>query len=206
MLYMRCMGLEFLKGLVLLENDGGKSEFLHIKYKGKDKLYVPVDQVVYVKKYIGAENPSVNGLHDKSWKRITDKVKKSIELVAKEIYLLNKKRQFLSGFSFKEDTVNQLELESAFPHQLTDDQKKCIDEIKLNMESNLPMERLLCGDVGFGKTEVFLRSIFKAFESKKQVAVLVPTTLLAQQHYVTFLKRFKPFNLKLEVLSRYVSK
>ena len=200
-------GIGVFSGLVRLNLKGQEGEYIHLKYKGKDQVYVPLDQFKRLHKYSGHESePTLNGLHDGAWKKTKQKVKKATAKEAEQIFMLYKIRLMKPGFKYAEDTVKQLELENDFPHELTRDQKKSVHEIKEDMEQTKPMDRLLCGDVGYGKTEVLLRAAFKAVENGKQVAVLVPTTILAEQHYQTFEKRFTKFGYTVDVLSRFKTK
>jgi transcription-repair coupling factor (superfamily II helicase) len=197
-------GVGQYQGLQRLKLGKNESEFLFVKYRGEDKLYVPLDQLHFIHRYSGPDlNPTLNSLHDGAWKKTKAKVKKETEVLAGDIYLLYKLRSEKMGFSFQKDTALQLEFEKAFEHTPTADQACSSQDIKADMESSKPMDRVLCGDVGYGKTEVLIRAAFKACENKKQVAVLVPTTILAHQHFQTFCKRFEGFPYKVEVLSRF---
>ena len=182
-----------------------KKDYMKIVYQGGDNLYVPIDQMDKVQKYIGVEEDKVklNKLGTNEWIRAKAKVKKEIEDMTKDLIELYAKREKVKGYSFSKDTPWQQEFESLFPHQETDDQLKAIEETKQDMESDKVMDRLICGDVGYGKTEVAIRAIFKACMDQKQVAVLVPTTILAQQHYNTFKERFENYPIRVEVLSRF---
>ncbi|WP_024621156.1 transcription-repair coupling factor [Metaclostridioides mangenotii] len=182
-----------------------KKDYMKIVYRGGDNLYVPIDQMDKVQKYIGAEVEKVklNKLGASEWVKAKSKVKKEIEDMTKELVELYAKREKIKGYGFSKDTPWQSEFESLFPYQETDDQLKAIEETKKDMESIKVMDRLICGDVGYGKTEVAIRAIFKACMDQKQVAVLVPTTILAQQHYNTFKERFSSYPLRVEVLSRF---
>lgn len=200
-------GIGVFSGLVRLNLNGQEGEYIHLKYKDKDQVFVPLDQFKRLHKYSGHHSePPLNGLHDGAWKKTKQKVKKATAKEAEHIFMLYKIRLMKPGFRYAEDTVRQLEVENDFPHELTRDQKKSLGEIKADMEHTKPMDRLLCGDVGYGKTEVLLRAAFKAVENKKQVALLVPTTILAEQHYQTFEKRFTKFGYKVDVLSRFKTK
>ena len=200
-------GIGQYKGLVRLTIGAREGEYLHVRYKGEDKLYVPLEQVHLITRYSAADTiPKVNGLHDGVWKKTTAKTKKALEELAHDVYLLHKARQETDGFSFQEDTVWQVDLESRFMHVDTDDQRRVTAEVKRDMESARPMDRLVCGDVGFGKTEILVRAAFKAVENGKQVAVVVPTTILAEQHFRTFSERFAPFPYRVAVLSRFKKK
>ncbi|MGL5313873.1 MAG: transcription-repair coupling factor [Peptostreptococcaceae bacterium] len=182
-----------------------KKDYMKIVYQGGDNLYVPIDQMDKVQKYIGVEEDKVklNKLGTNEWTRAKAKVKKEIEDMTKELIELYARREQIKGYKFSKDTPWQGEFESLFPHQETDDQLKAIEETKKDMESDKVMDRLICGDVGYGKTEVAIRAIFKACMDQKQVAVLVPTTILAQQHYNTFKERFENYPIRVEVLSRF---
>lgn len=182
-----------------------KKDYIKIIYRGGDNLYVPIDQMDKVQKYIGAdiEKVKLNKLGTNEWTRAKAKVKKEIEDMTGELIELYAKREKIKGYKFSKDTPWQNEFESLFPHQETDDQLKAIEDTKKDMESDQVMDRLVCGDVGYGKTEVAIRAIFKAVMDQKQVALLVPTTILAQQHYNTFIERFKDYPIRVEVLSRF---
>ncbi|MDA8277080.1 MAG: transcription-repair coupling factor [Actinomycetota bacterium] len=180
-------------------------DYLEIEYRDSGKLFIPTDQMGALTPYSGGENPTLSRLGGSDWQKTKAKVKASVERVAQELVLLYQKRQASKGFVFAPDNEWQREMEDQFPFTLTRDQAKAIEMVKEDMESERPMDRLICGDVGFGKTEVAIRAAFKATQSSKQVAVLVPTTLLAHQHYVTFSERFAPFPLRVEVVSRFQS-
>lgn len=194
-------------GIEQLKVEGIKKDYLKIKYSGTDLLYVPIDQMDLVQKYIGGEDkaPKLNKLGGAEWRKTKDKVKKSIEDMAKDLLKLYAIRRETKGYAFSKDTQWQKQFEDMFPYEETPDQLRCIEEIKKDMEKDLPMDRLLCGDVGFGKTEVAIRAAFKAIMDGKQVAFLVPTTILAQQHYNTLIDRFKDFPVEIEMLSRFRS-
>ncbi|MDA8195603.1 MAG: transcription-repair coupling factor [Actinomycetota bacterium] len=180
-------------------------DYLEIEYRDSGKLFIPTDQMGALTPYSGGESPTLSRLGGSDWQKTKAKVKASVERVAQELVLLYQKRQASKGFIFAEDNEWQREMEDQFPFTLTRDQAKAIEMVKDDMESERPMDRLICGDVGFGKTEVAIRAAFKATQSSKQVAVLVPTTLLAHQHYATFSERFAPFPLRVEVVSRFQS-
>ncbi len=192
-------------GVETLEAGGVKRDYLHIKYGGDDKLFVPTDQVQFLQKYIGAEGetPRLSKMGGAEWNRAKAKAKASVENIAKDLIKLYAKRRSTPGFAFAEDTPWQREFEDAFPFEETPDQLIAAREIKADMEKPVPMDRLLCGDVGFGKTEVAVRAAFKAVMGGKQVAVLVPTTVLAQQHYQTFTERFLNFGPTVDVVCRF---
>ena len=201
-------GIGVFRGLKKTEASGMVKEFLTIEYKDGDVLYVPVDKLNLVQKYVGAEGspPRIDKLGGTTWKRAKEKVKKGLEKFVKELLELQAKRLSAKGFAFSPDTPWQREFEESFPYEETPDQMKAVEDVKADMESEKPMERLICGDVGFGKTEVAMRAAFKAVVDGKQVAVLVPTTVLAEQHYETFSERFKDYPVNIEVLSRFKSR
>lgn len=192
-------------GVSTLEVNGLFKDYLHIKYAGNDKLYIPTDQIHEVEKYVGGEGkkPKLSSLGGSEWTKIKKKVKKSVQELAKELLDLYAKRNAQKGFSFSPDTPWQKEFEDYFPYELTPDQQKAIEAVKSDMEKGKVMDRLLCGDVGYGKTEVAMRAAFKAIMDGKQVAMLVPTTILTQQHYQTFTERFAPFPVDIRALSRF---
>jgi len=194
-------------GVECLSVAGVQRDYLVIQYAGTDRLYVPTDQVHLLQKYIGAEGtpPRLSRLGGGDWERIKSRVKASVQELARELLSLYAERQALPGHSFSPDTVWQKEFEDAFPYEETSDQRQAIAEVKRDMESPRVMDRLICGDVGYGKTEVALRAAFKAVMDGKQVAVLVPTTVLAQQHFYTFKERFANYPVTVEVLSRFRS-
>lgn len=194
-------------GIENMEVAGIRRDYLAIQYAGEDRLYVPTDQAGLVQKYVGAEGhvPRLNRLGSSEWSRAKRKVKESVRDMAKELLSLYAARKAVPGHAFSKDTVWQREFEDNFPYVETPDQLRAIQEVKADMEKPQPMDRLLCGDVGYGKTEVAMRAAFKAVMDGKQVAVLVPTTVLAQQHFHTFRERFAPFPAKVEVLSRFRS-
>lgn len=184
---------------------GVKRDYLVIRYEGTDRLKVPTDQINLVQKYVGGEGraPRLNRLSGNEWARVKQRVRESVREMAEDLLRLNAARQALEGHAFAPDTVWQREFEEAFPYEETPDQIRAIDDIKRDMERKRPMDRLLCGDVGFGKTEVAVRAVFKAVMDGKQVAVLVPTTILAQQHHLTFQERFQGFPVRIAMLSRF---
>ncbi len=192
-------------GVEKLDAAGIQKDYLLIKYAGEDRLYVPTDQVGQVQKYLGSEGaaPKLNKLGGNEWARVKNRVKESVQEMARELINLYAARQALRGHAFGPDTVWQKEFEEAFPYEETPDQLQSIEEIKKDMEQPKPMDRLLCGDVGYGKTEVALRAAFKAIMDGKQAAILVPTTILAQQHYNTCKERFSSFPVTIEMLSRF---
>ncbi|MBQ3970574.1 MAG: transcription-repair coupling factor [Selenomonadaceae bacterium] len=192
-------------GVETLEVGGIHKDYLHIKYGGDDKLFVPTDQVHLLQKYIGSEGetPRLHRMGGTEWARAKARAKASVEDIAQHLIEVYAKRKEAKGFAFSPDDSLQHEFEDAFPYEETADQRKAIEEIKADMEKEKPMDRLLCGDVGFGKTEVAVRAAYKAAMDGKQVAVLVPTTVLAQQHYQTFSARFMDFPPKIDVICRF---
>lgn len=192
-------------GLVTRELDNHAREFLAVEYDGGGQLYVPVHQADRLTRYVGAEGamPALDRLGGQEWHEKKGRVKAAVLEVAQDMLDLYARRNVALGYSFKPDTAWQKELEDSFPYVETDDQLRALNDIKRDMESSRPMDRLLCGDVGYGKTEVALRAAFKAVMDGKQVAILVPTTVLAQQHYETFLQRLAAFPVKVEMLSRF---
>ncbi|MFV9511729.1 transcription-repair coupling factor [Tepidibacillus sp. LV47] len=195
-------------GIETLEINGIHKDYLHIKYAGNDKLYVPIDQIDLVQKYVGGEDkePKIHSLGGSEWTKVKNRVKASVQDIAQDLIQLYAKRKSEKGFPFPKDNVYQREFEALFPYQETPDQLRAIEEVKRDMEKAEPMDRLICGDVGYGKTEVAIRAAFKAAMAGKQVAVLVPTTILAQQHFETFKERFQDYPIKIEVISRFRSK
>ncbi len=201
-------GIGRYAGIQSRETEGVRKDYLRITYAADDELYVPVDQLNLVHKYIGVggQPPKLYRLGGSSWKRVKRKVQESIQKVARELFELYRKRKSIRGFSFSTDSVWQQELEMAFPFEETPDQGKALLDVKKDMESSQPMERLICGDVGYGKTEIAIRAAFKAVMDGKQVAVLAPTTILAQQHWENFTERMRAFPVKVDMLSRFKSK
>lgn len=198
-------GIGVYKVIKQIEVSGHKRDYLDIVYDKGDKLYVPVDQLDLVQKYIGSEgkSPKVNKLGGAEWQKAKSKVKKSINEIAEDLVKLYAARAAVKGYKYSKDTEWQMQFEDEFPFQETPDQLSSIEEIKKDMESDKPMDRLLCGDVGYGKTEVALRAAFKAVMEGKQVAFLVPTTILAEQHYKNMIKRFSDFPIKIDMVSRF---
>ncbi|HZG77412.1 MAG TPA: transcription-repair coupling factor, partial [Paenibacillus sp.] len=196
-------------GIGTIEIGGVHKDYLHILYAGGDKLSVPIEQIDMVQKYIGAEEgkePKIYKLGGGDWTKAKSKARSAVKDIADELIKLYAARQAAPGHAFPKDTPYQQEFEAMFPYDETNDQLRAISEIKGDMERPQPMDRLLCGDVGYGKTEVAIRAAFKAAMDGKQVAVLVPTTILAQQHYETFRERFGGFPFNIGVLSRFRSK
>ena len=200
-------GIAMYDGIRRLDIDGKSQDFLILKYSADDILYVPTYQVDLVQKYIGSKDetykPRLDRLGGTAWHRRKGRVKESIQHMADELLKLYALRQARKGFSFPVEIPWQTEFEALFPYQETNDQLQAIEDVKTDMESEQPMDRLVCGDVGYGKTEVALRAAFKAVMSEKQVAILVPTTILALQHYDTFEQRFQSFPVHVEMLNRF---
>ena len=188
--------------------DGITKDYIKIKYKNDDSLYVPTDMLDNIRKYIGGGEgePKLNRLGSKEWENTKARVKSNLREVARDLIELYAKRQKAKGFMFSKDTPWQKEFEDSFPYQETEDQLRCIAEVKKDMETDKPMDRLLCGDVGYGKTEVAIRAAFKAVMDQKQVAYLVPTTILANQQYEEFKSRMEDFAIRVELLNRFRTK
>jgi transcription-repair coupling factor (superfamily II helicase) len=201
-------GIGLFRGLTKMSFNGGEREYLLVEYAAGDKLYVPVYQADRLSRYVGAGDqlPNVNRLGTAEWERVKASAEKAVEEIADELLELYAAREVVEGHAFSTDTFWQTELEASFPYIETDAQVRALDEIKADMERSQPMDRLVSGDVGYGKTEVALRAAFKAVMDGKQVAVLVPTTVLAQQHYQTFVERLKPFPVTVEMLSRFLTR
>ncbi len=198
-------GLGIYKGLSKQEIDGQLKDYLTIEYANKDRLHIPAEQINLLCRYRGSgtAKPKLSKMGGRDWENTKTKVKKAVETVAYDLLRLYARRKMQQGIEFLPDTNWQIEMEEAFEYTETPDQLKAITEVKSDMESSQPMDRLICGDVGFGKTEVAMRAIFKAITSGKQAAVIVPTTILALQHYQTMEERFRPFGVKVELLSRF---
>ena len=198
-------GIGVFKGIKQIDIAGNTRDYLDIVYDKGDKLYVPVDQLDLVQKYIGSEGktPKINKLGGNEWQKAKAKVRKSINEIAEDLVKLYAARAALKGYKYSKDTEWQRQFEDEFPYEETPDQLSSLEEIKHDMESDKPMDRLLCGDVGYGKTEVAIRAAFKAVMDGKQVAFLVPTTILAEQHYKNLKKRFSDFPVKIDMISRF---
>jgi transcription-repair coupling factor (superfamily II helicase) len=199
-------GIGLFVGLRQIGVDDASQEFLELRYAGEDKLFVPVERLDLVQKYTGATKPPIDRLGGTSWERAKTKVKKAMRDMAEELLKLYAARKAVPGHAFSSDSHWQREFEDAFEYELTPDQKTAVADIKQDMESPTPMDRLLCGDVGYGKTEVAMRAAFKAVMDGKQVAVLAPTTVLAFQHQKTLRERFAGFPVRTEMVSRFRSK
>ena len=193
-------------GLKTLTKNGFKKDYLMVSYKDDDKLYIPVEKIDFISKYSAKDGivPKLNKLGGTEWQRTKLKARKRIQDMAGELLKLYAIRETTKGFAFLKDTKEQYEFEEEFPYTETEDQLKAIEEIKKDMEKDRPMDRLLCGDVGYGKTEVAFRAVFKAIMSGKQVALLCPTTILSNQHFNNAIERFKAFPINIEMLNRFV--
>ncbi len=200
-------GVGVYKGLSQQEIDGQFKDYLTIEYANKDRLHIPAEQINLLVRYRGSGSvkPKLSRMGGKDWENTKARVKKEVEQVAYDLLRLYARRKMQTGIQFLPDTTWQVEMEEAFEYTETPDQMKAINDVKADMESDKPMDRLICGDVGFGKTEVAMRAIFKAVTSGKQVAVVVPTTILALQHFQTISERFKPFGVDVELMSRFRS-
>lgn len=198
-------GIGRFEGLVHREMAGVERDYLLIRYHGEDRLYVPTDQLAAVVRYTGGESPRLSRMGGADWAKTRTKVRKAVAVVAEEVVELHRRRAAVSGHAFEQDTPWQREFEAAFPFEETRDQASAVVDVKADMEADAPMDRLIFGDVGFGKTEVALRAAFKAIQSGKQVAVLVPTTLLSQQHFSTFDDRFRSYPIQVAALSRFLT-
>ena len=200
-------GIGIFRGLVHMTVDGVEGEYLQVDYASEDKLYVPIHGVDRLSRYVGADDrePTVHRLGSTDWARVKERARRAVEELARDLLGLYSAREVIEGHAFSPYTPWEAELEASFSYYETEDQLRAIREVKADMEKPKPMDRLICGDVGYGKTEVALRAAFKAVMDHKQVAVLVPTTVLAQQHFQTFRRRLDPFPLRVEMLSRFRS-
>jgi transcription-repair coupling factor (superfamily II helicase) len=198
-------GIGKFTGLVDRSMAGVERDYLLVEYAGEDKLYVPTDQLASIARYTGGESPRLSKMGGADWGQTRSKVRKEVAVVADQVVALHRKRAEADGHSFSPDTPWQTEFEAAFPFEETPDQLTAIADVKADMQSDSPMDRLIFGDVGYGKTEVAIRAMFKAVQDGKQVVVLVPTTLLAQQHFANFEERFAPYPVKVEMLSRFLT-
>ncbi len=201
-------GIGQFVGVNTLKADGIVKDYIKIRYRNDDMLYIPTNDLDSIRKYMGGgeSSPKINKLGSKEWENTKAKVKKNLQEVAKELIELYAKRQKIKGYAFSKDTEWQKQFEDSFPYVETEDQLRCIEETKKDMEEPRPMDRLLCGDVGYGKTEVAIRAAFKAVMDQKQVAYLVPTTVLANQQYESFKQRMEGFAIRVELLNRFRTK
>lgn len=200
-------GIGIYQGIKTLNKNGLERDYIMLEYRDHDKLYVPVEKIDLISKYSSKEDhvPSINKLGSNEWAKTKLKAKKRAEAIAIDLLKLYSEREAAKGFAFLPDSEEQLMFESEFPYKETDDQLKATKEIKKDMEKEKPMDRLLCGDVGYGKTEVAFRAVFKAIMSHKQVVILCPTTILSSQHYQNAIERFKSFDVNIELLNRFVT-
>ena len=198
-------GVARFAGMVTRAIGGAERDYLLLEYRGGDKLYVPSEQIDAITPYTGGDSPALNRMGGSEWGRQKARVRAAVREIAQELVVLYRRRQVEPGHAFALDTPWQGELEQSFPYPETPDQLKAIEDVKQDMERPVPMDRLVCGDVGFGKTEVAIRAVFKAVQDGRQAAVLVPTTLLAQQHFQTFADRYAPYPVRVEVLSRFLT-
>jgi len=198
-------GIARFAGVITMRSNNTKKEFLVLKYAADDRLYVPTDQIDRVSRYIGAgeQPPAPSRLGTQEWTRTRQRAREAVEEIAQELLALYATREVVPGFAYSPDTLWQQELEASFPYMETPDQSKAQQQVKEDMEKTKPMDRLVCGDVGYGKTEVAIRAAFKAVMDGKQVAVLVPTTVLAEQHLSTFTQRLRAFPMRVAALSRF---
>jgi transcription-repair coupling factor (superfamily II helicase) len=192
-------------GLVKRAIGDSERDYMLLEYRGGDRLYVPSDQIDTITPYTGGDQPTLNRLNGTEWQKQKSRVRAAVRQIARELVQLYRKRATEPGYGFSPDTPWQAELEQSFPWPETPDQLKAVADIKADMERPVPMDRLICGDVGFGKTEVAVRAVFKALQDGKQAAVLVPTTLLAQQHFQTFAERYSAYPVRVEMLSRFLT-
>ena len=201
-------GIGQFLGVNTIKADGITKDYIKLKYKDEDILYIPTNSLDNVRKYVGPEKvgPRLNRLGSKEWDKTKTRVKSNLREVAEELIQLYAKRQKIEGFAFSKDTPWQKEFEDSFKYVETDDQLRCIEEVKKDMEKPRPMDRLLCGDVGYGKTEVAIRAAFKAVMDQKQVVYLVPTTVLAKQQFEEFSTRMKDYPIRIELLNRFITK
>ena len=201
-------GIGLFQGLTTLDVSGAEREYLQVNYAQGDKLYVPVHQADRLARYVGATDapPVLHRLGTADWALVKRRAQRAVADIAEELLALYAAREVMPGHAFAPDTPWQAELEASFPYVETEDQLRAVEEVKADMVQPKPMDRLICGDVGYGKTEVALRAAFKAVTDGKQVALLVPTTVLAQQHYQTFVQRLRPFPAEVEMLSRFRSR
>lgn len=200
-------GIGLFKGIKRIEAAGNERDYIHLEYAGGEFVYIPIEQVNLIQRFIGhgGQTPKLDKIGGKSWENRKKNVRKNVEDLAERLIKLYSRRKKARGFAFPEDTEWQYDFESKFPYEETEDQLRCIAEVKQDMERPLPMDRLVCGDVGYGKTEIAMRAAFKAVASGKQVAILAPTTILVEQHYENFNERLEAFPVETGMLSRFVA-
>lgn len=193
-------------GIKTIELDNIKNDYIQLEYDGESKIYIPIENIYVLEKYLGGENkiPRLSKSTGKDWQKKKAKIKEKVRDVARKLIKIQAQRELLKGFQYPEDSEYQRQFEAEFPYKETEGQLKAINEVKADMESTHPVDRLICGDVGFGKTEVAMRAAFKVVDNAKQVAYLVPTTVLARQHYLNFKERFEKYGIRVELLSRFV--
>ena len=193
-------------GIKTIELDNIKNDYILLEYEKESKLYIPVENIYVLEKYLGGENkiPRLSKANGKDWQKKKEKIKERVREVAKKLIKIQAQRELLKGFVYPKDSEYQIQFEKEFPYKETEGQLKAIEEVKKDMEGPNPVDRLICGDVGFGKTEVAMRAAFKVVDNSKQVAYLVPTTVLARQHYLNFKERFEKYGIRVELLSRFV--
>jgi len=201
-------GIGRFLGVITMTLGDSTNDYLHIQYRGDDELYIPIENIKLIQKYIGSEGlkPKLHKLGSGDWAKTISRVRKKIKDIADKLIKLYAAREKAKGFAFSKDTELFAEFEAEFPYQETPDQLKAIEDIKRDMESSMPMDRLLCGDVGYGKTEVAIRASFKAILDNKQVSYLAPTTVLSRQHYHTFKNRFEKHGIRVELLNRFITR
>ncbi len=201
-------GIGRFKGIERIKAAGTERDYIELQYASDETIFIPIEQVNLIQRYIGQDGrtPVLDKIGGKSWENRKKRVRKSVEDLAQRLIDLYAKRKKARGYAFPGDTDWQLEFEASFPFEETEDQLKCIEDVKMDMESSRPMDRLICGDVGYGKTEIAMRAAFKAVVSGRQVAFLAPTTILAEQHFENFSERFKNFPVTIRMISRFVSK
>jgi len=199
-------GIGRFNGISRIAAAGNERDYIHLEYAGDEFIYIPIEQVNLIQRYIGhsGEAPRLDKIGGKSWENRKSRVRRNVEDLAERLVRLYSRRKRARGFAFPDDTEWQVQFEATFPYEETEDQITCIAEVKSDMEKPVPMDRLVCGDVGYGKTEIGLRAAFKAVSSGKQVALLAPTTILAEQHFETFAERLKEFPVSVGMLSRFV--
>ncbi len=200
-------GIGRFNGIKRINAAGNERDYIHLEYAGDEFIYIPIEQVNLIQRYIGSggENPRLDKIGGKSWESRKSRVRRNVEDLAERLVKLYSRRRKARGFAFPSDTEWQLQFEATFPFEETEDQLRAIDDVKADMERPQPMDRLICGDVGYGKTEIAMRAAFKAVTSGKQVAVLAPTTILAEQHFESFGERMRDFPVKIGMLSRFVA-
>lgn len=201
-------GIGLFKGIDRIKAAGMERDYIKLEYADSETIFIPLEQVNLVQRYIGSESssPRLDKIGGASWERRKERVKKAVEDLADMLIKLYSRRKQISGYAFPKDTDWQVEFEATFPYEETEDQLRCIEEVKKDMENSKPMDRLVCGDVGYGKTEIAMRAAFKAVMGGKQVAFLAPTTILTEQHYNNFTDRFEKFPVKIAMISRFVAK